>query len=86
MGTYRGSVEVSGSVAYTSQDPWVFGGTLRENILCGREFKEDWYWNVIDACSLREDLNEFSFGDLNQVGEHGLSLSGGQRSRVNLAR
>lgn len=86
MGPCQGSVTVSGTVAYTSQNPWVFGGTLRENVLCGREFREDWYWKVIDACSLTEDLDEFSLGDFNQVGEHGLALSGGQRARVNLAR
>ena len=76
----------TGSIAYTSQEPWVFGGTIRENVLCGREFKEDWYWEVMEACCLKEDLEEFPLADFNPVGEHGLALSGGQRSRVNLAR
>ena len=86
MGTCQGSVITSGTVAYTSQEPWVFGGTLRDNILCGREYREDWYWKVIEACCLTEDLKEFPLGDITPVGERGLSLSGGQRSRVNLAR
>ena len=64
----------------------MFGGTLRDNILCGREFREDWYWKVMEACCLKEDLKAFSLGDFTLVGERGLALSGGQRSRVNLAR
>ena len=86
MGAYQGSLMVSGTVAYTSQEPWVFGGTLRDNILCGREYKEDWYWKVMEACCLTEDLKALPLGDFTSVGERGLSLSGGQRSRVNLAR
>ena len=47
-----GSVEVNGRVSYASQDPWVFSGTLRENVLFGLPFKQPWYSNVLEACAL----------------------------------
>lgn len=50
----KGSVYVSGSVSYVSQEPWMFSGTLRENILFGAKFDKIWYEKVLDACSLDE--------------------------------
>ena len=47
-----GSVFVDGKVSYASQEPWVFSGTLRDNILFGLPHKPDWYQKVIEACSL----------------------------------
>ena len=47
-----GSVEVNGRVSYASQDPWVFSGTLRENILFGLPYKPIWYNAVLEACAL----------------------------------
>ncbi len=35
-----GSVEVYGSVAYVSQEPWIQNATLRDNILFGREYNK----------------------------------------------
>ena len=50
----RGTVEVKGKVAYVSQDPWLFTGTLRDNILFGCPFYVDWYDAVLDACALHQ--------------------------------
>ena len=47
-----GSVVVDGKVSYASQEPWVFSGTLRENVLFGLPYKAEWYQKVIEACSL----------------------------------
>ena len=47
-----GSVGVNGKVSYASQDPWVFSGTLRENILFGLPYKQPWYTTVLEACAL----------------------------------
>ncbi|ODN02112.1 Multidrug resistance-associated protein 4 [Orchesella cincta] len=54
-----GSVVVNGSVAYTSQEPWVFAGSVRHNILFGKEFDPDWYEKVITACALKRDMELF---------------------------
>ncbi|XP_028401677.1 multidrug resistance-associated protein 4-like isoform X2 [Dendronephthya gigantea] len=81
-----GSVRISGRVAYVSQQPWVFSGTLKENILFGRKFDKTKYDEVIHVCALETDIKALPDGDKTLVGERGVSLSGGQRARVNLAR
>ena len=81
-----GDVEIVGTLGYSSQDPWVFSGTVRENILFGREFKEEWYQQVLAECCLSDDIEMFSHGDSTLVGERGVTLSGGQKARITLAR
>ena len=41
---------------------------------------------MIDACALKDYLSQLSHGDMTNVGEHGVMLSGGQKARVALAR
>ena len=47
-----GSVTLRGSVAYASQESWVYSATLRENILFGLQYSADWYNTVVEACAL----------------------------------
>ncbi|KAF2353844.1 ABC transporter type 1 transmembrane domain [Trinorchestia longiramus] len=84
--TSQGSVLVRGKVAYASQEPWLFSGTVRQNIIFGRPYDEKKYGEVIKVCGLEADLEQLPEGDLSLVGERGTSLSGGQKARVNLAR
>ncbi|XP_065919844.1 ATP-binding cassette sub-family C member 4-like isoform X2 [Dysidea avara] len=81
-----GSVDIEGSVSYASQDPWIFSGTMKENILFGQDYDEAWYDRVVECCSLVKDIDEMPFGDETLIGERGVNLSGGQKARVNLAR
>ena len=81
-----GSVVCPGTLAYVPQSAWVFSGTVRENVLFGEPYNEEWYTKVLEACALIEDINRFPSGDSTFVGEHGIVLSGGQLARVNLAR
>ena len=61
----NGSVDVKGSISYASQDPWVFAGTLRENILFGKPYDMIWYERVLEACSLDEvELLKYMIMDL----------------------
>ena len=82
----KGGVDIVGSLGYAAQDPWVFSGTLRENILFGQEFDGDWFQQVVDACCLNEDFKQLPYGEATTVGERGVTLSGGQKARVTLAR
>ncbi|XP_042212324.1 ATP-binding cassette sub-family C member 4-like isoform X2 [Homarus americanus] len=81
-----GSISIRGRVAYASQEPWVFSGTVRQNILFGQRYDEKRYNEVIKVCALEQDLEQFPQRDMTKVGERGVSLSGGQKARVNLAR
>ncbi|KAL0895472.1 hypothetical protein ABMA27_011590 [Loxostege sticticalis] len=82
----RGRMEVKGTISYASQDPWLFVGSVRQNILFGRPFKKSRYMEVCKVCALERDISLFPHGDKTVVGERGVSLSGGQRARINLAR
>ena len=82
----EGNCECCGTIAYVSQMPWVFSGTLRENILFGRPFEFDKYIQTIRACALEEDIEGFPDKDHVVVGERGDTLSGGQQIRISLAR
>ncbi|KAK4317272.1 hypothetical protein Pmani_011632 [Petrolisthes manimaculis] len=81
-----GSIKLQGKVAYASQEPWVFSGSMRQNILFGQPYHEKKYNEVLRVCALETDLDQFPNRDMTLVGERGMSLSGGQKARVNLAR
>ncbi|XP_072936018.1 ATP-binding cassette sub-family C member 4-like [Epargyreus clarus] len=82
----KGTVNVRGSLSYACQESWLFPATVRENILFGLPYNVAKYKEVCEVCSLLPDFKQFPYGDLSLVGERGVSLSGGQRARINLAR
>ena len=73
-------------VGYCSQSPWLQSMSIRDNILFGAPYDESRYKHTLDACALIPDLAGFRHGDLSNIGENGIGLSGGQRARVALAR
>ena len=73
-------------MSYASQEAWIFSGTVRQNVLFGKEFNKERYEAVLKACNLTPDLAEWEHGDQSLVGERGIMLSGGQKARVSLAR
>lgn len=79
-------VKINGSLAYASQEPWSFNASVRDNILFGQPYDEAKYKNVIRVAALERDLSIFPHSDHTLVGERGVSLSGGQKARVSLAR
>ncbi|CAM4787371.1 unnamed protein product [Rotaria magnacalcarata] len=75
------------SISYAPQSPWIFVDTIRNNILLGKPMNEALYKNVIKACCLDVDLENFGkAGDLMMIGDKGINLSGGQKARISLAR
>ncbi|KAI0634381.1 hypothetical protein C8Q77DRAFT_1056057 [Trametes polyzona] len=74
------------TISYAAQMPWLRHATIRENILFGYPWDEERYNAVVECCALKPDLAIFEDGDLTEIGARGISLSGGQKARVALAR
>ena len=82
-------VEASGlydGVAYASQNPFLQHETIQGNITFGSQFEQYRYDAVVQACALLADFAQLEAGDQTEIGEKGISLSGGQKARVALAR
>ncbi|ETO62174.1 hypothetical protein F444_19896 [Phytophthora nicotianae P1976] len=86
MDKLAGSVFVRSRVAYYSQQTWIQNMTIRDNILFGLPYDKEKYSKVVAACGLLPDLKQFPGGDLTEIGQKGVNLSGGQKARVCLAR
>ncbi|RDW23890.1 P-loop containing nucleoside triphosphate hydrolase protein [Yarrowia lipolytica] len=84
--TKEGSSWTTGSVAYFSQVPWILNATVKDNILFGSREDPVFYNLVIEACALTRDMELLADGDMTEVGEKGISLSGGQKARIAIAR
>lgn len=74
------------TIGYCAQTPWLQSMSIRENILFSYPYEEARYNSVLEACALTPDLASFKDGDLSNIGENGIGLSGGQKARVALAR
>lgn len=79
-------LEVQRRIAYSAQSPHLFEGSLKDNILKGDDIEEDRYKEAIFSSCLRPDLEILPGGDEVPVGGRGITLSGGQKARVSLAR
>ena len=81
-----GSVCLSGKIAYVPQEAFIMNGSLRDNILFGLPFENKKYKEIIRKCCLEPDLLLLKDGDLTEIGERGMTISGGQKQRLSLAR
>ncbi|CAD8192264.1 unnamed protein product [Paramecium octaurelia] len=91
---YEGTLLISGkdpknsdlSIAYVEQEPYIFPDTIRKNILFGRPYNRILYEKVTQATELDVDFTLMKFSDHTEIGERGITLSGGQKARISLAR
>ncbi|KAG0202488.1 hypothetical protein BGX28_005009 [Mortierella sp. GBA30] len=81
-----GEIRVRGSVAFVPQQAWIMNDTLRNNILFGNAYDPQYYNKTIEACCLQPDFDMLAHGDMTEIGERGINLSGGQKARISLAR
>ncbi|CAI5755611.1 unnamed protein product [Candida verbasci] len=80
-----GEIDINGSLLLCGA-PWIQNNTIRENIIFGLDFDQKFYDEIIRACALHIDLDNLQGSDFTEVGEKGITLSGGQKARINLAR
>lgn len=78
------------NTGYCSQVPWLLNSSIQENICCMLDqqtaIDETWYRTVVHACALDVDIRSFPDEDRTIIGTNGLTLSGGQKHRLALAR
>ena len=81
-----GEVVMGASRAFCPQYAWIQNATVKDNVLFGKDMDRAWYSKVIEACALRPDLEMLPNGDETEIGERGITVSGGQKQRLNIAR
>jgi ABC-type transport system involved in cytochrome bd biosynthesis fused ATPase/permease subunit len=73
---------LSEGVAFCSENPWIPARTVQGVIVGEERFNPALYESVLDACALRQDLENWPHGDKTNVGSKGITLSGGQKHRL----
>lgn len=82
-----GSISLpAGKIAFASQNPWIMSGTVLSNIVLDSPVDRRRLNQIYKICALERDLESFPDGEETQIGEKGITLSGGQRARISLAR
>jgi ABC-type multidrug transport system fused ATPase/permease subunit len=81
----------SALIGYLPQDPWLFSGTIRENVVFGASVPDGPEADALVARAIRlaalePDIAGFPAGLETPIGEGGVRVSGGQRQRISLAR
>ena len=83
----RGRIVQEGTLAYVCQKPWIFSGTVRENILFGEPYNEERFTAVVRACRLDKTIGVLPNGNMAFIGKGcGIKLTLSQQERLNLAR
>lgn len=80
-------VSLRNLIAYVPQDPLLFTGTVKENVLFAvDEASQEEYQTAVKASQLEAEIADFPDKDETRVGQRGLGVSGGQKQRITIAR
>ncbi|KAB7505951.1 ABC transporter NFT1 [Armadillidium nasatum] len=63
-----GQINIRGKISYASQEPWLFNGTVKDNILFGQPYHAKRYSEIVKVCALERDMELFPEGDMTQGG------------------
>lgn len=74
------------NIGFVSQEPFLFSGTIRDNITFGEPVAEEKLIQATRAAAVYETITGFTDGFETTIGEKGVILSGGQKQRIVLAR
>ena len=77
---------VRSRIGFVSQEPFLFYGTIRDNVAYARDAEESEILNALELAGASEFISQLSNGLDTMVGDRGVMLSGGQRARISLAR
>ena len=81
-----GEIARSGRVGYVEQEPWILSATVKDNITMGKAFNRDKFDEVVRICALEDDMKTFPKREETMLGDKGVNISGGQKTRISLAR
>ncbi|RYD49668.1 MAG: ABC transporter ATP-binding protein [Verrucomicrobiaceae bacterium] len=74
-------------MAYVTQEPFLFNGTVRENLqLARRDASDQELWTALEAAHAESFVRQLPSGLDTNVGERGVKLSGGEKQRLSIAR
>jgi len=85
-GKDMGVAKVGGTISYAAQEPFILNATVQDNITFGHPYDEEKFREILRVCALEADLQILTGGQFCMIGEKGITLSGGQKARVALAR
>lgn len=75
------------SIGYVPQDPYLFSGSIRDNLLIVKEnASEAEMWEALEFASAAHFVKKLEHGLNTIIGDRGIKLSGGERQRIVLAR
>lgn len=77
---------IQSTILYIDQIPYVFSGTIRDNLLLGEKYTDTQLWHALKESQLDDFIKTQPTGLDTLVGENGHLFSGGQRQRLALAR
>ena len=74
-------------VAYVPQEPSLFSGSIKGNIMLANDQASEEEYNIALAASqIKDEIEAFPLKDQTTVGQRGLGVSGGQKQRITIAR
>ena len=73
-------------IGFVSQDPFLFYGTIGDNVSYARDVEESEIFDALELAGATEFISQLPNGLETMVGDRGVMLSGGQRARISLAR